>query len=535
MTTPDTTPGTSPGAPDGQVLADYLARTRWFGGKGRPFTVTAAHRVTEVPGRLEHSPHVLLFLVEVAYSDADTSAASELYQVPLACYLQPEGRLDHAFVGYWEDPELGWVHAYDALHDREAMACWQRSFERAAREGAEAAGAGTPLRFHRLPGHDLDLEAHSTLLSGEQSNSSVVFGDDALMKLFRKVTPGRNPDISIHEVLTRAECEFVADLYGWVELETGALASAGASASRARVEGSQVEDSEVIQLGMVQDFLRTATDGFDLALASVRTLFAEPDVPAEQSGGDFAGEAGRLGIAVAAIHQTLAEHFPTEARGAEAARALAGTMTDRLEVALGIVPGLAAYADRLRATFAAVGELDSLQVQTVHGDLHLGQTLRTATGWKVVDFEGEPAKPLAERLLPDSPWRDVAGMLRSFDYAPRVVARTGGTVHTSGLEDDEAERRRERRILEWSQRSREHFLAGYAAYGTADGDLASAGRLALGPAREDGGPRVDLPHADRVLLEAYIADKAVYEAVYETRNRPAWVDIPMDAIARITR
>ena len=176
-------------------------------------------------------------------------------------------------------------------------------------------------------------------------------------------------------------------------------------------------------------------------------------------------------------------------------------MDERLDAALTVVPDLAPYADELRRAFAALRGLPGVRVQRIHGDLHLGQTLRTVRGWKIVDFEGEPAKPLAERALPDSPWRDVAGMLRSFDYAPRVVERTWG-------EDlDDATEQRAYRAGEWSDRNRDAFLTAYA------------GR--------------DLSADERTLLEAYVADKAVYETVYETRNRPAWVGIPLAAVARI--
>jgi maltokinase len=335
------------------------------------------------------------------------------------------------------------------------------------------------LRFHAW-GRAIDPEAHSTLFSGEQSNSSVAFGEEALMKVFRKVTPGINPDIAVHEVLTRAGSTHVAHLYGWLEAAT---------------EGTP------LQLAMLQQFLRTASDGWDLALASVRSLFADPDVHAHDSGGDFAGESTRLGEALQEVHQALRDAFPSETRPASAAAELAATMTGRLEAALRVVPELAEHAGTLRATFAAVSKLDGLEVQQVHGDLHLGQTLRTSKGWKIVDFEGEPAKPLAERQLPDSPWRDVAGMLRSFDYAARVVERSLST-------SDEADAQRiDTRAQEWSERNKNHFLHAYA-----------------------GGA---LTRAQQVLLNAYVADKAVYETVYETRNRPSWVAIPLQAVARI--
>ncbi len=454
-----------------EVFAAFLNRTRWFGGKGRPYTVTDVRTLGELPGG---PPVVVIHLVEVSYSDEE--GGIELYQVPLSFYVEPENRLDHAFVGWWEDPDHGWQHAYDALHDREAMALWQRAFDSASEQPTESGG----LRFHRLPGHELDLEAHSTLFSGEQSNSSVAFGEDALMKVFRKVTPGANPDIEVHEVLTRAGSEHVAALYGWLDVDDG---------------------GRTLQLAMLQQFLRTASDGWDLALASVRSLFADPEVHAHDSGGDFAGESTRLGEALREVHQALRDHFPSETRPAAAAAELAAIMTGRLEAALGVVPELTEHAGTLRATFDAVSKLDGLGVQRIHGDLHLGQTLRTSHGWKIVDFEGEPVKPLAERQLPDSPWRDVAGMLRSFDYAARVVERSLSTSDETDAELIDT------RAQEWSERNKNHFLFAYA-----------------------GG---ELSHEHQVLLSAYVADKAVYETVYETRNRPSWVTIPLQAVARI--
>ena len=461
---------------DPQIFENYLVKTRWFGGKGRPFTVADIRTLGEVPGRVDGGPRVVIHLVELRYSDAP--GGTEVYQVPLSFYEHAETRLDHAFVGWWEDPEHGWAHAYDALHDREAMASWLRSFD------AAAAGPVTDesgLQFHRVPGHDLDVTAQSSLLAGEQSNSSVAFGEDALLKVFRKITSGANPDISVHQVLTQAGSEHVAALYGWLDIVD--------------------ESGDVVQLAMLQQFLRTATDGWDLALASVRSLFAEPEVHASESGGDFAGEAARLGEALRDVHDTLRQHFPSETRQAEATATLSGVMTTRLEAALDIVPGLDAHAKALRRLFDEVADLEGIEVQQIHGDLHLGQTLRTALGWKIVDFEGEPAKELAERQLPDSPWRDVAGMLRSFDYAPQVVERA-----MNGINEEESDLIASR-AEEWSQRNKNHFLYAYA-----------------------GG---ELTEEQQVLLNAYVADKAVYETVYETRNRPTWVDIPLQAVARI--
>lgn len=483
---------------DPQVLADYLVRTRWFAGKGRPFDVRAVRRigvVPHLPGAPAEAPVVAVHLVEVAFTDAVGGSAA--YQVPLALYTDAQPQLEHALLGWWEEPTdaplPGWVHAYDAVHDRDAMALWLRAFDAAAAAPDATLVDDGGLRFRRLPGHDLEADAPASLFAGEQSNSSVFYGEDAVMKVFRQPTPGVNPDVEVHEVLTRADSPHVAALYGW--LETG-------------------EGDDVVQLAMLQQFLRTATDGWELALSSVHDLFAQAftlpldsadtaanEVHAREAGGDFAGESTRLGEAVRAVHEVLAERFGTTRLDAEQTAALAAGMTRRLREAVAAVPALEAHAAAIEEVYGRVAALGEVTVQRVHGDLHLGQTLRTSRGWKVVDFEGEPSATLAERRRPDSPWRDVAGMLRSFDYAPRVVERDVAPDHP------ESAAQVGERAAEWAHRNRNHFLTAYA-----------------------GG---DLETPERVLLDAYLADKAVYETVYETRNRPDWVAIPLRAVAEI--
>jgi maltokinase len=202
------------------------------------------------------------------------------------------------------------------------------------------------------------------------------------------------------------------------------------------------------------------------------------------------------------MHESLAGAFPTESWGRERLGELADAMSERLETAMTVVPELRRYAGGLHAHFDAVRHLTEPVVATrVHGDLHLGQTLRTVKNWKIIDFEGEPAKPLEERRGTDSPWRDVAGMMRSFDYAAELSRvdyeeATGENAHI------------EERAREWAERNVTAFLNGY---------------------REASGADVD-----DVLVNAYAADKAVYEAVYESRNRPAWLPIPLAALARLS-
>jgi maltokinase len=453
-------------------MTAYLANARWFAGKGRDYDVTEVVRIATLAG----PPAVTIDIVTVTYPGADgAEPTSELYQMPLSHYAELQDRIGHAHIGAHDDDELGHVHSYDAVHDREAMAVYLEAFASTTPRSQQEVGG---LTFHRIDGHELDTEAHSTLFSGEQSNSSVAFGEDSLLKIFRKVTPGRNPDIEIHRALTEAQSHHIAALYGWIE-------------------------ADQLDLAMIQQFLRTASDGWDLALASVRNLFAEADLHADEVGGDFAGEAERLGTAVAEVHEVLREHFPTETWSGTDVAGLARAMHSRLEVQLVDVPELAPHAASVRAAFDRVAGLDgSVLAQRVHGDLHLGQTLRTVAGWKLVDFEGEPAKPLTERMLPDSPWRDVAGMLRSLDYAARSVERD--FVLVAG----DAAGQLSFRAVEWVDRNRSAFLAGYLG-----------GR--------------DLTEHERVLVEAYEADKAVYEVGYEARNRPTWITIPLSALAKL--
>ncbi len=454
-------------------LTRYIEQARWFGGKGRPFEVTSSRRIhlTPADAPADGGPRVTIELAELTYADG---AGSDVYQIPASWYAEEKEDLDHALIGHFTDEELGDVWCYDALHDHAATPLWLQGFATGLdTDGVTFATVGSP---------EIDTDARSTLLSGEQSNSSLVFGETALMKVFRRVTPGVNPDIEILSALTEAGNEHVASLYGWAETTS---ASGG-----------------VLQLAILQQFLKTASDGWELALASLRNLFADGTVHAFEAGGDFAAEANRLGVAVAELHTTMAEAFPTSTWSTEQLGEVADAMSARLEAALPVVPELEKHAPALHAHFDAIRHLTHPVVsQRVHGDLHLGQTLRTVRNWKIIDFEGEPAKPLEERSLPDIPWRDVAGMVRSFGYAAEL-SRLDHEQATGDADEQDAEL-----AAEWAARNVQAFLAGY---------------------REASGSELD-----QVLLTAYTADKAVYETVYEARNRPGWLPIPLIAVARL--
>lgn len=438
----------------------FLSDQRWFAGKGRAFAVTGVQVVARLDER------VRIELVEVTYDEGDPR--TEVYQMPVVGYPEAQDRLTHALVRHGDGE---WT--YDALHDRDAMGV----IYRALTNGVTAEDPGD-LQVHKVAPVDEHGDVHSTFLPAEQSNSSAVFGETAILKVFRKLTPGRNPDVEIHAALTEAGEDHLARLYGWLS-------------------------SSDHDLAMLQQFLRTASDGWEVAKHSVRNLLTEDDVPAEEAGGDFGGDARRLGAAVAAVHASLRGVFEETVLDVES---LGRTMTGRLDAALEVVDDLSAYEEALRTRFAdvvALREQAEIPAHRIHGDLHLGQTLRTSLGWKLVDFEGEPARPLEERRLPDSPLRDVAGMLRSFDYA---AASTLRDLESSDPEDSPLAVR----AREWVAHNGASFLEGYV--------------------EERGAP---LSKVEKTLLDAYVLDKAVYEAAYEARNRPTWLDIPMHALARL--
>jgi maltokinase len=456
----------------GQLLEAWLPAQRWFAGKGRTLRVRGLDRL----GTLTEEPYPsAVWLIRVGYADG----GSELYQVPLVTRPEPVDSLTHVLVGMTDAngrPRVWW---YDGLHDKEVTGAWLRHIGANREDGA--------LSFRRGPGvESLPVGTNSLVMTAEQSNTSLVFGDAAILKVFRKVAPGVNPDIEVHEALGKLPggARHIARLLGYV------------SARWDGGHGRPVEGS----LAMLQEFFRTATDGWDLAKISVRDLYAEADLHPDEVGGDFAGEAHRLGVATAEIHQDLARALPTATLDRDDVAGLAEAMRGRLEGAVASVPELADFAPRLRGIYDALEKHEAgVPVQRIHGDYHLGQVLRTSRRWVVLDFEGEPAKPLSERVALDSPLRDIAGMVRSFEYAARHL-----------LADHPHEPQLARRADEWAARNGAAFCVGYAEVTGHD------------------------PREDGLLLRAYEADKAVYEAVYEARNRPSWVAIPLASLARLT-
>jgi len=446
------------------LLRAWLPQQRWFGGKGRDISA-----VSELSSALlrDHAPQVRLLVVRVDYADG----GSEDYQLLLGRSKEAvEGRLEHAVIGDDTGDDLGqdggWI--YDATHDPVATALLL--------EHLSVGGTVDGVVFANHAA--LDPELPGRVMSAEQSNTSIVYGDTVILKLFRRLQPGANPDIEVTKALADAGCPFVARPLAWID---GTI------------------DGETTTFGLLQPFLRGSSDGWAMATASVRDLFAEEDLHADEVGGDFAGESERLGVATGEVHLLMAQVLPSKLAQVEESRATAQQLFERLEAALTVVPELAPYAERMRSAYTLVADRgEPVPVQRVHGDYHLGQVLRTQEGWVLLDFEGEPARPLSERRALMSPLRDVAGMLRSFDYAARhLLAERPDSPHLAY------------RATEWAERNRAAFCDGYARAVGSD------------------------PRDEAVLLLAFELDKAVYEVVYEARNRPTWLQVPLGSIARL--
>jgi maltokinase len=461
-----------------RLLAEWMPEQRWFAAKGRPINAITASLVAVLR---EPYPRLEVALVGIGYADG----GRERYVVPLSFHREYADHLRHALIGELEE-EGAAVRVYDGMHDRDLNPIWTDLIAEQARVG--------PLTFHPEPGADIPRGLAGDVLVAEQSNTSLVYGEDAILKLFRRLEPGVNPDVEVHDALRPVKNPHIAPLLGFVELD-GAAPGALAGAAAEGGDGARA----VATVAMLQTFLPVASDGWSLATASVRDLYTERDLHADEVGGDFAGEAHRLGQATASVHADLAQVLPSEPAGPGWLAETADGMARRLAAAAAAVPALASHADTLHASYRAVRDLPAdLPLQRVHGDLHLGQVLRTAQNWVLLDFEGEPARPLATRRTLDSPLRDVAGMLRSFDYASRYL-----------LLDEPEDPQLDYRASEWADRNREAFCDGYAEASGAD------------------------PREQGVLLRAFEADKVVYEAMYEIRNRPHWLPIPLAALDRL--
>lgn len=403
-------------------IGAWVAQQRWYAGKGHEprFRLLDARPVTGA------TRYLLM-------DDAGTLPA--LYHVPLALVAEP-------------------IEPPDAVVSRGEGGC----LVDAARHPEFAVGILAEM------GVDVSRVTGSRVLTGEQSNTSIVFDEDGeptiILKLFRTLHHGENPDVTVQRVLSGEGSPFVPRFFGSVDAE---WPDVGREAGVAH--GT---------LGFAQEFLPGVRDGWAVALEEAR------------EGRDFTAAAHDLGTAVAGVHGALGAALETADAGPDEVASTATAWRRRLRIASAEVPAVAERLPAIDAVYLAALERAWPRLQRIHGDLHLGQVLAVPDGgWRIVDFEGEPLRPMRERAIPDLPPRDVAGMLRSFDYAGAVAAGPDGA--------------------RWAAACQAAFVEAYAG---------APGAVGLDP----------------VLLRALVLDKAVYESIYEARNRPAWLPVPLAGI-----
>lgn len=451
-----------------ELVAGWIGAQRWYTGTGRPrLRRLDSWRLDDPAGEVGIETLVLL---------DESGATPVVYQVPLTYRGAPLEGGEHALVGEMDHSVLGRRWVYDAPHDPVYVAQLLRLLRgRAAAQHGSVSDTAEP-DVHGVPHPTWPDEpdiTSSRVHGGEQSNTSVIIDatpSPVVVKIFRTLAAGDNPDITLQEALAAAKSPFVPASVGHV---VGAWA---------RPDG---EGRDHGQLAVAQEYLSDTTDAWQVSLQQAAS--ATP----------FADRARELGRATAQVHATLAQELPTATADVATVREHVGRMRRRASIALGEVPALAAHEPRIDRLLDAAETTDWPALQRIHGDLHLGQVLDSpGRGWVLIDFEGEPLRPLAERNALDSPLRDVAGMLRSLDYVAGTLTRPD--ARTAPGAD----------VREWCTQAQEAFLGGYGEVGT--------------DPREHG-----------ALLTAFILDKALYEVVYEARNRPSWLSLPIEAIDRL--
>ncbi|WCB92549.1 Maltokinase [Baekduia alba] len=458
-----TTPVRELRLPSEDDLREFVIAQRWFGSKSRE---VAHFRVLETIPLTEQPLGIAVLEVEFL------PGTHELYQLPIGA--RPAGEWNEGIICVNEGMAI-----YDAMSDPETARQLVRLI---ARDTAIETGQGTAeFRAVGEGAHPLPAEVGVVRPMGaEQSNSSVVLDEKYVLKAYRRLGAGPNPELEILRFLTDLDFPHIAALRGWY----------GHS-------GRLIDTT----LGIVQDFLGGATDGWDLALADLR-----------EDPSRFVARARALGEVTGRLHTALGSDnqdpaFAPEDTSAEALGLLTATVDEEIERVFLDLPDdredlatIRGRGEEVREKLRLLTQVGSAgRVIRHHGDYHLGQVMHTADGdWVVLDFEGEPARTLIERRRKRSPLRDVAGMLRSFAYAATASELLHGAAAPAGWEDD----------------VRAAYLDGYVE--ETDQSLLPPGRAAV-----------------ERLLAVFELEKAVYELRYELDNRPDWVKIPVAGIARL--
>ncbi|PRY69663.1 putative trehalose synthase [Glaciihabitans tibetensis] len=483
-------------------LPQWVAAQRWYADKG------SIPRFERIGGWRIDRPAVV---ITTHYLLDHGAGRATLYQVPLTERAeQLEGVLPVATIGDAGTASERFI--YDAPADpayAEALLEVMLSNSELADSSPEAsAGTINTVSGHRQPGAAPVEVTGSHVLRGEQSNTSiivdVVSGPPVIIKVFRALHHGENPDVTLQSAIAAAGSALVPRSIGAIE---GSWSDSGRPNGRATGH-----------LAFAQEFLPGVEDAWRVALQS-----AEADE-------DFTAKAHKLGVATAEVHSVLAAALPTRVATSADIDATLASMRLRHAAAEAEVPSLAEYHVAIEHIYEAARLASWPALQRIHGDYHLGQVLWVhGRGWVLLDFEGEPMRPMAERSELDLTLRDVAGMLRSFDYVAGSVAQNA-LVAASALAAS-APAASASASASASATSPTDGPVSPAAAASSAVRWAEAARLAFmdGYTERSG---FDL-RAHRLLLDAFEIDKALYEAVYEARNRPAWIDIPVSAIGRL--
>jgi maltose alpha-D-glucosyltransferase/alpha-amylase len=522
------------------LLPEWLATRRWFGGKARKIQWLRIDEAVTIGSA--GGPWFKVVLARVAYVEGEP----ETYQLTLGlafgaeaerlAHEQPNGVIARLPVRGSDTRAT----LYDAVYDARFSAGLLDAIGRHRRlPGAAGAVTGTPTRaFRSLRGPaQEDLPPH--LMTVEQSNSSIVYGDRLILKLFRRPDKGVNPDLEIGRFLTeRARFANTPRVAGMLEY------------SRKR--------GEPMTLGILQEYIASQGDAWEYSIDAMsayleRALsemgestpemapyadsllaFAKEEPPqmAHDLVGVYLQSVALLGRRTAEMHLALASSddadFAPEPFTPFYVRSIDQSLRSHLRKVMPLLrkalPSLPAdvraAAERvidgeqqIRELYQAAlhGGLTGSRIRR-HGDFHLGQVLYTGKDFVIIDFEGEPARPLSERRLKRSPLRDVAGMVRSFDYAASAAVRR---LREVGIITPERLPVAEQWVAFWYRWVTASYLRSYFE------TVAPAG---LYPIDEEEIGR---------LLEAYVLDKAVYEVGYELNNRPDWVAIPLHGILRL--
>jgi maltose alpha-D-glucosyltransferase/alpha-amylase len=517
------------------ILPDFLVQRRWFGGKAR---VIQSVEVSDVVPLLSTDPRVYLFLIHIEY----TTGFGEMYALPLRLAMDeeqsPAGEPAPSLRINWEGSS-GKIVLYDALSNQPFLTFLLEAVARGDRfpgaRGEVRAVSGAALRSMWEPSQG---PLAPSLMKVEQSNSSVVYANRLVLKLFRRLEEGLNPDLEIGSFLTeKTEFRNVPMLAGHLEYVSN--------------EGKR------ITLGILQGYIPNHGDAWQYTLKALAAYYeqaqsaaairleklphvpiltlAEREVPpdAKQRIGSYLESARLLGVRTAQLHVALSTtreqpaFAPEPFTGANqqelvksALDLIARTFQSLRQQSERLSPGVREEASKVvkleEGLCQRVRSLESLKISAmrtrIHGDYHLGQVLFTGDDFVIIDFEGEPARPLSERRSKTSPLQDVAGMLRSFHYAayaPILGEISGGEVTQERLNALDVW------AQYWQTWVSATFLKTY---------LRTSGSAPF------------LPHSREelaVLLDTYVITKAVYELGYELNNRPSWLRIPLQSVSKL--